>query len=256
MTIARSVASPVASPVARPVASVDGGVTYSEVVADALGNWPLQDDAASTDVNDIVPFAFDATLVGGNNTEDITTTGPNAVFSKALNMDGTSDYITTVQTTPLTEFSAAVWAKYAAGTTIDYKHMLAKGDVFLGAVYEFALYLRPHPTAGSAGIGCFFHDGTTLRNCNLANPAASGITWTDWNHYAVTIKSGSQVFYVNGVSVCTSAFAVGVGSANEIRIGNGRGSNPAGDPWLGPLASAIVWNRFLSPAEIALVAEH
>lgn len=61
--------------------------------ANLEGWWPLQDDAASTAIDDASSNANDGTLNGGDNTADISTTGPNSWLTKGLDFDGSNDYI-------------------------------------------------------------------------------------------------------------------------------------------------------------------
>lgn len=60
----------------------------------AAGTWcPCQDDAASTVVADQWSGGNDGTLVGGNDTADISESGPNGWLQKALHLDGSADYV-------------------------------------------------------------------------------------------------------------------------------------------------------------------
>lgn len=60
--------------------------------ANLAGWWPMQDNAASTVVS-AQAGAVAGTLVGGDNTSTITTTGPNSWLTRALNLDGSADAI-------------------------------------------------------------------------------------------------------------------------------------------------------------------
>lgn len=96
--------------------------THSED-ANLEGWWPLQDDAASTTVDDASSNALDGTLGGGNNTSDLSTTGPNSWLTKALDFDGSSDQITfSSQPTPTLSSPWTVAMRVNADTTsgVDY----------------------------------------------------------------------------------------------------------------------------------------
>ena len=63
--------------------------------ANMEGWWPLQDDAASTAVDDVSSNNRNGTLNGSGspNTSDNSVTGPNSWAAKALQFDGSSDYV-------------------------------------------------------------------------------------------------------------------------------------------------------------------
>lgn len=91
-------------PITSEGAPVEVGTpSYNEIVAAAVLDMPLQDDAASTVV--VNNAGTDGTLVGGDNTADLSTTGPTTWLPKALDFDGAADYVNI----------AAAAISYAAG---------------------------------------------------------------------------------------------------------------------------------------------
>lgn len=70
------------------------GLGASSEPAELVLLMPMQDDAASTAVDDVSSDNNNGTLVGGDNTSGISTTGPTSWLTKGLALDGTNDYIT------------------------------------------------------------------------------------------------------------------------------------------------------------------
>lgn len=81
----------------------------------------LQDDAASTLVDDFSSNGNDGTLGGGDNTADISVAGPNSYLSKALDFDGIADYVDLgAPISGFSEFTVCAWVANASIGADDY----------------------------------------------------------------------------------------------------------------------------------------
>lgn len=257
MTVARSVARSVASPVARAVgAGIGGGLTFSQVVSDAVGYWPLQDDAADTVV--INQNGTNGTLAGGNNTEDLSVTGPGGLFSKAIDFDGTADFATQARVTSgaLTALTcAAVINAPTAGTArvicgeVDLANNSRQWQLALSSTNQLQFWVN---SGGNAATPWRRLDSTTT------------LTPGDWYWVSATydgsIGSGDLKLYVNGSSVVSTLGLVGICNAiyngiAPMRIAASTTTAGAGANFYdGPIAGIAVWDRVLSTDEISVLS--
>lgn len=262
MTVARSVARAVASPVARPVgAGIGGGLTLSQVVADAVGYWPLQDDAVSTLVSDQGTSSNNGTLAGGDNTADLSIAGPNSSFSKAMNFDGVADFVATnaatedysfIQNTAV--FSIAAWIKSDVPTSRDYflgNTLAASGEKGFSVGLE-----------NSAGIG------TKAIRCNVIASGGAVITFrsadnaipdTAWHHVCIVCNADiadPQIFIDGAASAVTTEAALATvstgGSTRALTFGKCNFSS-ALLLWDGAMSGLAIWDRALSAGEVAAI---
>ena len=155
---------------------------------------PMQDNDASTDV---VAFEYGvsataATLEGGDDTEDIDTTGPGKGFASALDLDGAADYVS------LPDFTAADWScalRVEPGDITTQQYLLsraAQADIILG--YQSGKY---NIFGGSYATG-------TAADTEVA---ATGVG--SWDHLLFTKSGTALTGYLNGVEVFSETITSG-----------------------------------------------
>lgn len=203
---------------------------YNTLVAGAVAHWKLQDDAASTAVVDELG-SYNGTLVGGDNTEDITTTGPNTWLPAALQFDGSADYVTTLAPGQgLTDNTIACWVKTdntgvqqtimdsGSGPSARFGTKIGTTGLFVGGKYDSSLSQYGY------------------------EPAT-----TQWTHVGF---NGSELV-INGTVVSkTPAGTCVLGTGAYVRIG-ARSSASVADYFDGAIAGAIYFDTALSSGDIA-----
>lgn len=142
--------------------------------ANLEGWWLLQDDAASTVVDDQSSNGRDGTLQGGSNTSDISGTGPNNWLTKALAFDGANDRVTLPDTVDITAADQTLVAwMIADSATPGNTKWFGQGD-------------------GNTNGGAF--DWTSEGGCRLrhggGNITYGSLTPTNWNCIVAVIPSG------------------------------------------------------------------
>ena len=173
--------------------------TYTTDIGD-VAYYKLDDDAASTTVAE-VSGSYTGTLAGGDDTEDLNTTGK---VGDAFDFDGSADYIDTgdaFQSTLRDSFSMSVWFNADDGQP-------ATRDTFLGAA----------DTAGDNSLVLFelLTDGTIYltyqSEANSLLQVGSTTTFTNgaatgWQHAVITVtKEGNDAtarLYLNGALEAT-----------------------------------------------------
>lgn len=218
--------------------------------ANLEGWWPLQDDAASTSVDDASSNGNDGTLQGGNNTSDLSTTGPNSWLTKSLSFDGSADYITLGTTFDPASAAFSVLARAKHPTTAANRTIVRRDN--FRAVIRTITILRFSDSAGAL-------QWYNQKNGSLAANVVSGTTTDDddtWRTVAGTSNgSNSAKLYVDtdndGSSVvdygdltqssavpwCVAAWEDFDGVVNEF--------------FAGEIADVSLWSRELSSTEVA-----
>lgn len=262
MTVARSVARAVASPVARAAgAGIGGGLTLSQVVADAVGYWPLQDDAASTTVIDEGTGTNNGALAGAGNTSASSVAGPNANYPKALTFDGTDDHVGSIGSVSsysfmqnAGNFTLAFWMKATAASSRRYlignSNAASSGKGF-AAVYEFGA------GAGNNAIRFFMSKGGSPTTVDFVSDD-SVIADTDWHHVAIQVESDATPhIWIDGSEVTanirTAFSAWSTGDSSQV-LNIGRVNLVTTLEFGGAMAGVGIWNRILTGSEIAVLA--
>lgn len=215
-------------------ASTSLGQTYATALAkmDHVYIGESYAGGASTTLAD-ESGSTDATLVGGDNVEDLETTGPNAWLTTALQLDGASDWFTTaasIGADNVTDFTVFAWVKR---DNISSRHSLygVQGSTLRLARME----------ANNTEIDVNYNNGL-----GTVNP---GVTTTDWHSYAFvrTDATDSVEVFVDGLSVGT--LTTNYGNSVEIDI---FGAHDTGTtPLDGAIAQFMTADEALSAAEIA-----
>jgi hypothetical protein len=156
----------------------------------------------------------------------------------ALDFDGTDDQVSIPANTPaMTEISISLWVNVRTMINSTAPRLLTRNDVSSFAVLcvQSAITLE------------FYVNGVTL------GTTVASIVNLGWNHIGATYSSGvSKKLYLNSVLVASATQTATIAAtALPIVLGN-RASG--GRPLNGQLDDVRIYNRALSPSEIALLA--
>ena len=157
-----------------------------------------------------------------------------------LAFDGSNDYVQAVGNNS-TAFTAACWVKIAATTTTT--------QIYLE--YSASNNLR-------YGLGSYAGGYPFVPRLNVGSPykVASSSTFVTgkWYHFAGTSDGSNYAMYINGVSVAiTGSSTSSCDTASVLRIG--QGCSTASNYSNSSIGDPCIWNRVLSPYEIAQEAD-
>ena len=178
------------------------GTTF-EQIARPFVHYKMNDDAASTVVVDSMGF-LNGTLAGGDNTEDLATTGK---IGGALDFNGTDDYVqcnigNPTNLTYMCWFNALISEQDFNNPSADLVQLMWTQDDNPSIGFRSSGVVRASIKNGSeAGIGA-----TTT---TAINDGA-------WNHVALTFDGTNLKIYLNGVLDATSSTVVGRGSHTNV----------------------------------------
>lgn len=193
--------------------------------------WKCQDNAASTTI--VATVGTNATLAGGNNTADITTTGPGTALTAALDLDGSADYgdfsASSVSFAADTAFSFALWFNLDATTVQGFFGIAASNNSTIRLASSTSILVR------------------TGANSTFTIPAVNTGTWY---HLLVTRTAGNSLrLFLDGVESSTGALSNnGVFAPTWFGNQNGNFLN-------GRVADARVYNSDESANVAAIMAE-
>ena len=201
--------------------------------------WKFQDDAATTTIVDESSNAVDMTLAGGDNTADLSVTGPTSYLLKALLFNGVDDVADTgsalVSGTPTT---IGGWFKTPASPAAVSRlagHFVGTDVVTIGLHWNDAteVFVAQH------------YDGSDAA-------ATSSHPLSTWFHVVGTFGSdATRTLWVDGVSKATDTTSQSsIGTINNFIVGN--------SPWGGggqysdfTKAGLFCFSRALTGPEIA-----
>ncbi len=201
------------------------------LVDDIVSYYKLDDNLATTNVIDSLDLN-NGTLGGGDNTEDISTTG---IINLSLDLDGTNDYINANQNINANgvAFTFAAWVNlddFGSNTAIfstDISNVVPRG---------FQLLISP---TGQLSI----FDGTT------SFFSSAGLFTSGSFHFVVYIvnESNSKV-YLDGDSVLNAS--ANFGNTNKALVIGQRSVSAPANFLNGKIDEVGIWNRTLSQAEV------
>jgi large repetitive protein len=178
----------------------------------------------------------------GNQNNGTLTNGPTWETSggrRALDFDGTNDYVDCGDINAIdgaSAFTWSIWFKPNAWANNDF--VMEKGSVFT---------LGKHSSITGANGGFTISDGA-WKPVNFATTPTLG-TWT---HVLATLSGATLSLYVDGVFVASRAdIGTVASSANSFNIG-GRSTF---FPFNGQIADVRIYNRALSPSQIQTLAQ-
>ncbi len=216
--------------------TVIGSGTQRFLSEGLVGYWKMDESSGVTKNCSAAPFA-DSSGNGNNGKSCPSTTGPDGgavgKFGKAVNFDGSNDYIDVANTSllhPGDTFTLSAWVKRSSTGTFDAIFGTTTND------YQLA----------------FVNDNIKVSKQSIGDVFISTNTYTDttnW-HHIVAVKNGSvstKVYY-DGVEIPgTYADKTITAGSSSIYIG---GDGNGGDIFSGSIDEARIYNRALSPQEV------
>jgi hypothetical protein len=218
--------------------------------------WLLQDNAASTTV--VANVGTNGALTSAGNTSASTQTpGPGTLLLRALQFDGTNDYVncTTSNTAVLTNKAVGTlsfWFKTSNATASDRRIVLVSTNAGAGTVRASAGLNSSHQIAVYARAG----------DAESTQTKITTATYNDgnWHHVLAVINwaGDATTIYVDGVSVAQSGTISFTGSASG--SGNSAGvtiasANTSGAYFPGQLADVRIYDSNESANVAAIMAE-
>jgi hypothetical protein len=189
-----------------------------------VGYWAM-DYYNATGIFDNSTYKYNGTFYGGLGTDDLIT----GARGKALNFDGSDDYINTSSNLNpgASNFSISVWfrANSTSAQIIYNKEDLYEASA--GGGY-FTYAWQPH----------WAWDGGTSFSVN------SG----EWYNAVIVYNGTQQAVYKNGLRVYIRDQTGSIGSSSSVFMIGDRGMR--GSPFIGDIDELIIFNRSLSQAEI------
>lgn len=164
-------------------------------------------------------------------------------FGNAGDFDGTDDYVNAGNGASLNlagkDITYSAWIKPTNFTTPPYPTMLDNGD------YRFTLGFRNSATSTTTLESWI--NGTRYNSINTITSGA-------WTHIAVTLVNSTRQlrFYINGSEDTTQTISANPTGFGTQYLGSGYSSFSRG--YRGLIDDARVYERVLSPAEIALLS--
>lgn len=169
------------------------GLTDSFSIINPIGRWTMDDDAASTTVLDSSGNGYDATLAGGDNTEDKASVGQ---IDGAFNLNGTDDYA---------DAGATFEAQFQSSFTISI--LLKPAD---GQPAAIKMLCGAYETGGTNAIQIYFSGGNGKIRCdytansNTASARSNGDLFSDGaaeEFSTLTIVFDSTIGGVGGILI-------------------------------------------------------
>jgi prepilin-type N-terminal cleavage/methylation domain-containing protein len=223
----------------RPsVVALNEGKERGAAPNDYVARWTFQDSDSSTAL--VATVGANLALVGGDTTATNSTTGPGLRYPRAIQFDGTND-TTGMIGHPLygkSEYTMALWAKPSAhgnSTTCVLSGEYSDGHDPISLGFDPSGHARIEGDLHVLGGSVVLSTGT-------------------WHHLAVTQSASEVTLYVNGIAVQSVARS-GAGNSitSQLRVAAWRHA-PAGTLFNGAIADIRLYERALSPAEVAAVA--
>jgi uncharacterized delta-60 repeat protein len=218
-----------------------------DITTGLLGHWQFDANATDASGNN-----YSGTLTNGALID--TTAGTNKEGAGKLSLDGVNDYVDLsthrANFTSLTQGTVAMWIK----TTDTSAELFSLSDVAdnnsLAALWVTA--------SGKIGFDVWENNANLLQVDSVAN-----INDGQWHHVAVTVGASGNKLYIDGVqasvtyvagNAASTTFFANVTGVDVMQIG--RNSNSGGGRlyYTGLLDDARVYNRALTAADIALLA--
>lgn len=205
------------------------------------GLWDMQDDAATTTVVDSSSGGSNGTLVGGDNSDDLSGTGPNSWLAKALDYSLGSSYTNLPITPSYSADEASMLAWFKANS-----NSVAAGAY---AINEFTVggskrSFQPF-SDGNVYSGAFRTNGSAAINRVTVGSVGS---MTSWRKICIKSENAASgwVFRADGTTEATATGDTLLSSSQTHRIGH-NGS----EYFNGLIAGVAIFSRKLTDAEEA-----
>jgi hypothetical protein len=224
--------------------------TDPNIIGGLTAYYPLNEGVGAT-AYDSTPEPNDGTFSDAG----VTWITPGLMGAGAVHVDGNSgsriDIGNWNPVAPNNQVTLAIWAKWGGPTTRS-QGLIGKRDAWSTDGLMFMFEISP-----------FGNNQLSFRQFNAAGTdvASVPVTMTDyigrWTHLAATFDGTTATLYINGVDVNSGPFYFGTGTSASMAIGNTHGSagNVQTEVFNGDLDEARIYNRALSAAEIAYLAD-
>ena len=166
------------------------------------------------------------------------------VEGNALSFCASTNGVATAGSVTMRQFTYAAWVK-SAGSYNKSQRIIIGGPY----AYDQPTFLGYLGTDSSNKYWAF------SRNGNEAGATTSSNDTENWHHLAATYDGEKIVFYLDGVSVQTTALAHNR-MACTMKIGFGNNVRPDAEYWNGAIDEAYVFDRALSADEVAMLKEN
>jgi hypothetical protein len=167
------------------------------------------------------------------------------VHGQVATFDGTTDKVDIAYSADLnpTTFTAGFWAKPNSAGSSHRSPVTSRDD---SPQRGYIFYIEP-------GNAWQFWTGTGSGWDAVTGPVA---TMDEWAHVAGTYADGIKSLYINGrlASQSATATALGQNTQRPLRLGGGATEGDGNYWWYGLLDDVCVYNRALSPEEVAGLA--
>ncbi|TET75162.1 MAG: LamG domain-containing protein [Candidatus Aminicenantes bacterium] len=212
------------------------------MVKSPISQWKMNDNAADTTVADAVGSNV-GTLAGGDNTEDISTTGK---INRALDFDGASDVVSIPNASSLnpTEITITMWVKFneipysgQIGLNKEGQYRFIAGDVD-----------SSHLSIRYATTTTGWTDGKLAGNTVLT----SGV----WYYAVATYDGSSWKLYLNGNLDGQTAESGTILSKTPLLYIGSHNAGPTGHYFNGMIDDVRIYNFSLSYAEQLAIFNH
>jgi len=201
------------------------------LIDNIVGAWKLDDDAASTVIIDSTG-TNNATLVGGDNTEDKSVAGH---LGPAIDMNGTDDYIRTDSNVQaLNDFTVAMWVNSDDFTNEKYMYSMS-----FNSDDSFLFYNRNTPELA------YFVDGVG-HNTGETAPSISN------DHLIVFTRNGTTLkTYVDNVEVDSATVSSQQIVSSRHEFGWAFVRNKAGTYYNGRMQHVYLWSADIGSAGVS-----
>jgi len=223
-------------------------------VGSAIGHWKFDEGQGITANN----AGFGGSTLNGTLTtmaSPATATSGwtnSGKFAKALNFDGTSDYVNAGSSSNLNLAGAttiSAWVKSAVTTGSTYEDVVARGGVFTNnTAYAFGIRLQG---SNDSRVYFYWRNGATLYGTEKSSTVIANQQW----HHIVGVRDDlyNLSLYLDGVLLGTDVSnSVAVDGGQSTYIGWGTEVDSGEGPFNGSIDEVKIYNGALTAAEVKI----
>ena len=226
----------------------DGTASDCETIAvtattDGLvGDWQANEGSGASLI-DSSGLANNGTIVGNP-------TWVAGQHGQAIRLDGTGDYATVADNASLDITSAITMAAWVKPEVVGTQNVIKKATN--GGPNGYELSLASSGSTWPQKVFVRFNQTTSGDTIRLNSTTLYPTDGNTWMHVAATYDGATIRLYVNGVEEANMASSTPIGT-NALNLGIGAQPD-GGSPLTGSLDDVLLYNRALSPSEIAALA--
>ena len=196
--------------------------TVGTTAFDSIGSWNMQ-------------------TVGG------AALGSAGLFNSGASLDGTNDFLTTVAATTdflASDFTLSMWLKFGTISgkpgLLQFIHPFPPGGNVSGTALDLGVDLK-YPDLTHRSLA------PVLEGYNLYMPGTAPMGDGQWHYFSVVREGASASMYVDNTLAGTGVGTINATGANVFELGKNDASHFFG----GVIDDVAIYNRALSPSEIA-----